>query len=232
VWQVYDDFGETYLRHASDSAANALYDRPAVLSLVRDVGGRQVLDAGCGPGLCAEELLRRGAAVTGLDASQAQLSIARRRLGASVPLVRAVLGGNLPFRDASFDVAVCALVIHYVADRRAAFQEFARILRPGGRLVVSTQHPTTDWLRKGGSYFDIVEEEDIWKTEDGPYRVRFWREPLTALCEAATSSGLLIKSVVEPLPVDEMRDRYPDDWAQLRETPGFIALELIKPRNE
>jgi len=231
VWQVYDDFGETYLRHASDSAANALYDRPAVLNLVGDVSGGQVLDAGCGPGLYAQELLRRAAEVTGLDASQAQLSIARRRLGEAVPLVRAVLGGNLPFQSASFDVVVCALVIHYVADRHAAFREFARVLRPGGRLVLSTQHPTTDWLRKGGSYFDIVEEEDVWKTENGPYKVRFWREPLTALCEAATSSGLLIKTVVEPLPVDEMRDRYPDDWAQLREAPGFLALELVKPHD-
>lgn len=229
MWEIYDEFGETYLRHASGGAYNALYDRPAVLDLAGDVGGLQILDAGCGPGLYAEELVRRGATVTGLDASQAQLSIARQRLGAPVPLVRAVLGETLPFRDASFDVVVCALVIHYVADRHAAFREFTRVLRRRGRLVISTQHPTTDWLRKGGSYFDTVEEEDVWKTEDGPYRVRFWREPLTALCQAATASGLLIKSVVEPLPVDEMRERFPDDWAQLQQAPGFLALELVKP---
>lgn len=229
MWEVYDEFGETFFRHAAESAYNALYDRPAVLGLLGDVRGRQLLDAGCGPGLYLEALAQRGALVTGLDASQAQLGVARARLGPGVPLVRGLLGRALPFRDASFDVVVCALVIHYVADRRTAFAEFARILRAGGRLVCSTQHPTTDWLRKGGSYFDVVEEEDVWQIEDGPFAVRFWREPLSSLCNAATSAGLLIRNLVEPLPAEEMRERFPEDWASLHTRPGFIALELVKP---
>ena len=61
MWQVYDQIAEFYERHAAESAYNAHYDRPAVLELVGDVEGLDVLDAGCGPGLYAEELLRRGA---------------------------------------------------------------------------------------------------------------------------------------------------------------------------
>ena len=67
------------------------------------------------------------------------------------------------------------------------------MLRPGGALVVSTQHPTTDWLRKGGSYFDVKLETDVWHTQSGDQPVRFWREPLSALCGYGTGAGFLIE---------------------------------------
>ena len=95
---------------------------------------------------------------------------------------------------------VCALAIHYAADRAAAFAEFFRVLRPGGAAVVSTQHPVTDWLRKGGSYIDTTLETDTWMTSAGEVPVRFWREPLSALCGAATSAGFLIQALIEPVP--------------------------------
>src|SRR5438270_5309889 len=155
MWQIYDEMGRGFLAHAEHSPYNAFYDRPAVLAVAGEVSGLAVLDAGCGPGLYAEELARRGASVTAVDASEEQLRIARERLPATTDVQRAVLGEPLPFDDDTFDLIVCALVIHYVADRAAAFAEFRRVLRPGGRAVVSTQHPTTDWLRKGCSYFDV-----------------------------------------------------------------------------
>jgi SAM-dependent methyltransferase len=47
------------------------------------------------------------------------------------------------------------LAIEYVDDRVAALRELRRVLRPGGALVFSRMHPTGDWLRHGGSYFDL-----------------------------------------------------------------------------
>jgi predicted TPR repeat methyltransferase len=66
---LFDDFAEEYERQASEGFHNALYERPVMLELLGDVQGRRVLDAGCGPGLYAEELLRRGAEVVGSDQS-------------------------------------------------------------------------------------------------------------------------------------------------------------------
>jgi SAM-dependent methyltransferase len=124
---------------------------------------------------------------------------------------------------------VCALAIHYAADRAAAFAEFCRVLRPGGAAVISTQHPLMDWLRKGGSYFQVTLETDIWRTPSGDQPVRFWREPLSALCTAATNAGFLIENVIEPVPAVTMRERYPADYEKLSSEPGFLILRLLKP---
>jgi SAM-dependent methyltransferase len=226
---VYDDMAGTYAEHAADSAYNAHYDRPAVLALVGDVAGKRVLDAGCGPGLYAQELLARGADLVGVDASAAMVDLARTRLGDRARVLQADLGEPLPFPDASFDLVVCALVIHHLDDRGACLGEFFRVLAPGGRAVVSTQHPTTDWLRKGGSYFETKQEKDVWHRGDREFTVQFWREPLTAFCDAIASAGFLIERLVEPSPAPSMRELSPEHWETLQREPGFLVVRLIKP---
>jgi SAM-dependent methyltransferase len=228
LWSAYDEMGPAYQRHAADSAYNAHYDRPAVLAALGPVADLRVLDAACGPGFYAEELADRGADVTAFDASAVMVDLARARLGEWAAVDRAVLGAALPYPDDAFDLIVCALAIHYADDRSAAFTEFFRVLRPGGALVVSTQHPVMDWLRKGGSYFDTTLETETWPTPCGDQPVRFWREPLSALCTAATSAGFLIEKVTEPLPAESMREHYPDDYQRLTAEPGFLILRLIK----
>lgn len=226
---VYDRMAAEYERYAADSAWNAHYDRPAVLELAGPVAGLRVLDAACGPGLYAERLVAGGARVTAFDASAPMVELARRRLGSTAEVVRADLDEPLPFADESFDLVVCPLAIHYAADRAATFRELHRVLRPAGAAVVSTQHPMVDWLRKGGSYFDVRQEQDVWRLGGNEYAVTWWREPLTALCAAASDAGFLIERLVEPLPADSMRERDPEDWEKLRREPGFLVLRLLRP---
>jgi hypothetical protein len=85
-----------------------------------------------------------------------------------------------------------------------------------------------DWLRKGGSYFDVKLETDIWPMPSGDQQVRFWREPLSALCSAATDAGFLIEKVIEPLPADTMRQHHPEEYEKLTTRPGFLLLRLVK----
>jgi SAM-dependent methyltransferase len=225
---VYDSMATTYEQHASVSAYNAHYDRPSMLELCGDVAGLDVLDACCGPGLYAAELAARSARVVAFDASQPMVELARRRLGDAVTVDRAVLGESLSYADQSFDLVVCALAIHYVDDRAGALRELHRVLRDDGAAVISTQHPTTDWLRKGGSYFDVVIETDVWELHDADWTVRFWREPLTSLCDAVFRAGFLIERLVEPIPQPSMRDHWPEEYVLLHERPGFVNLRLVK----
>jgi SAM-dependent methyltransferase len=229
LWDAYDKMGAGFLQHAADSAFNAHYDRPAVLAALGPVMGRQVLDAACGPGLYLDELLEQGAEVTAFDASPVMVDLARQRSAGRVRIDQAALGEPLPYPDGAFDLIVCALAIHYARDRAAAFAEFCRVLRPGGAAVVSTQHPVMDWLRKNGSYFQTTLETDIWPIPSGEQPVHFWREPLSALCAAATDAGFLIEKLIEPIPAESMRERYPEDYERLSKEPGFLILRLLKP---
>ncbi|MDQ6875786.1 MAG: class I SAM-dependent methyltransferase [Actinomycetota bacterium] len=229
LWSAYDDMGEGYRQHAEDSAYNAHYDRPAVLAALGPVAGRRVLDAGCGPGFYVSALLAAGAEVVGIDASQTMIDLAKERVGNQAQIDLVEIGTKLPYPDRSFDLAVCALTIHHVTDRVTAFAEFHRVLRPGGALVMSTQHPTSDWLRKGGSYFDRVLESDTWRLPTGDLQqVRYWREPLADLCGAATASGLVIERLLEPRPAESMRTRSLAVYQKLHREPGFLILRLLK----
>ena len=98
--------------------------------------GAEVLDVAAGPGNVAAELLRQGAvAVTALDLSFEML---RAGSGRAAPGLSWVNGDALalPFADATFDAVTISFGLRNTADPRAALQEFARVLRPGGRLVV------------------------------------------------------------------------------------------------
>jgi ubiquinone/menaquinone biosynthesis C-methylase UbiE len=222
-----DEFAEDFERHAAGSAYNALYDRPAVLELIGEVAGQRVLDAGCGPGLYAEELVARGAEVVAFDHSPKMVDLARNRLGDGAMVRVHDLTDSLDWlEDESFDAALLALVIHHLDDRIAALRELHRVLRPGARLVVSTVHPTADWLRMGGSYYTIEAIEETWSRG---WSVRYWRLPLTATCAEFTRAGFLIERLVEPRPVPDMAQRFPEDYEKLNREPGFINFRLVKP---
>ena len=228
MWLAYQEMGRNFESHAENSPFNAHYDRPAVLTELGPVSGLRVLDAGCGPGFYAAELIARGASVCAFDASPAMVELARERTGGAAEVSQAVLGEALPYEDASFDLIVCALVLHHASDRRAAFAEFFRVLGPGGVAVVSTSHPMVDWLAKGGAYREPTLVTDVWKLPAGSHAVSYWREPLAEVCGGATDAGFLIERLVEPGPAESMRELYPEYYQLLTEKPFFLILRLVK----
>ncbi len=226
---MFEPMARDFAQHAATSPYNALYDRPAVLELCGDVRDRRVFDAGCGPGLYAEELIARGAReVVGVDASTTMVVLARERIGSDKRATFRVHDLQVPFswiEAASFDLAIMALVIHHLDDRSLVLRELHRILRPDGALIVSTHHPTRDWLRQGGSYFDVTVVEETWSRG---WIVRYWRLPLTQIVAEFTAAGFVVERLVEPRPAPEMASRYPDEYRELNAEPGFIAFRLTK----
>lgn len=102
------------------------------------VAGKTVLDVGCGDGALAFELARRGAIATGLDPDPAMIAAARRRAGIEGVQSRLVEGKAeaLPFPDATFDSVLAVAALCFVRDAERAVAEMARVLKPGGRLVI------------------------------------------------------------------------------------------------
>jgi len=225
--RLYDDLAERFERHAETAVWNAQYDRPAVLELLGDVDQLRVLDAGCGPGIYAEQLVARGARVVAIDGSERMLDLSRRRLGNRAVVRQHDLNQPLHFLDdASVDRVVSALVWHYLDDRLGALREFHRVLVPDGAVVISSDHPTDVWLRNGGSYFAVEAKVEHWSSFDVSFAS--WRAPLTVLCDEFATAGFVIERLVEPLPTDEARRVDPDGYERLSTAPGFILFRLRK----
>ena len=68
----------------------------------------------------------------------------------------------------------------------------------------------------------------MWRRGDRERVLRYWREPLTSLCDAVHRAGFVIERLVEPLPSESMRDRWPEDFDKLHREPGFLNLRLLK----
>ena len=98
--------------------------------------GMRVLDVGTGAGDAAAKAAERGAEATGVDVAAAMVEIAQRSHPAASFVQASVT--ELPFPDASFDVAIGNIVIQHVGDPDRAATELARVLAPGGRVALST----------------------------------------------------------------------------------------------
>ena len=97
------------------------------------------LDAGCGHGFQTALLADLGWQTHGIDLAGGLLTVARRRVPAAV-FARADVAA-LPYGDATFDVvSCCGSTLSFVADPEAALGEMARVLRPGGRLLLECEH--------------------------------------------------------------------------------------------
>ncbi len=123
---------------ALDLPAQAVEDALVALVPKADPPAR-LLDIGTGTGRVLELLAPNVRLGLGVDASKAMLALARSRLaqpGLAHCAVRLADMYRLPLTDASFDTAVMQMVLHYAEDPAGAMTEAARVLRPGGRLIV------------------------------------------------------------------------------------------------
>ncbi|MFI6031536.1 class I SAM-dependent methyltransferase [Amycolatopsis magusensis] len=223
----YDGLAEAYTAENDNSLMNAYYERPAALALAGDVAGRRILDAGCGSGPLFAELRARGATVTGIDASAGMLEQARQRLGADAELRVADLADPLPFPDDSFDDVIASLVLHYLRDWGPTLAEMRRVLRTGGRLIASVNHPMAMNLlhRQSGprpDYFETYDWTEEWTMGGRTAQLRFWNQPLHRMTDAFTAAGFRIDVISEPHPVPAAREKFPDDFHLLDTFPTFL----------
>jgi ubiquinone/menaquinone biosynthesis C-methylase UbiE len=216
----YDSFAEAYTASNEVNLLNAYYERPAMLALAGDVTGRRILDAGCGSGPLFAALRDRGAILTGIDKSAGMLALARRRLGDDADLQVADLACPLPFPGGMFDAVTASLVLHYLKDWGPALAELRRVLAPGGRLIVSVNHPfvTTLMHHEEGrkpDYFATYNYTEEWTVDGQSALFSFWHRPLHAITDAFTAAGFRISVLSEPDPAPEARELFPDEFADI-----------------
>lgn len=160
----YDRWSSVY-----DHDANALpaLEEPLVREQLGSVRGLAVLDLGCGTGRHALWLASAGAIVTAVDFSEGMLAQANRKPGAgAVRFVVHDIQNRLPFEDGFFDLVVSGLVLEHIKDLYHFFFEVRRVLRPGGRALLTAMHPAM-FLR--GSQARFTDPDSGEKVQLGSY---------------------------------------------------------------
>ncbi len=229
-YDTYQILAGQYSELAPDKDYNAHYDRPATLSLIDDLNGRKILDAGCGPGIYSEILVNKGADVTGIDVSENMLHYARLRNGDKVKFITANMEEPLDmFANDEFDGIVSALAITYVKDLSLLFSEFNRVLKSGGWLVFSTEHPFFAYKYfKIDNYFEIQAVSCQWNSFNFPVQMNSYFHSLGCLTGSLTNNGFVIEEIVEPLPTDEFKKQDPQGYERRMKFPSFIHFKTRK----
>jgi len=224
----YDEFAEEYSTDNEVNLLNGHYERPAMLNLAGDVVGHRILDVGCGSGPLSAALRDRGAIMTGFDLSAAMIELARRRLGEDVDLGVHNLASRLPYGDAAFDDVVASLVLHYLEDWTEPLAELRRVLKPGGRLIVSVNHPFLyTALHPDGYYFDVAEFS--FDAEHAGRTVVYtnWHRPLQSMTDAFAAAQFRVSAISEPpIAPDTPDELLPPQLKNRRRFISFIFFVL------
>lgn len=194
------------------------------LGVLPDVAGKDVIELGCGTGYVSSWLARRGARVTGIDNSPAQLASARKfqeEFGLEFPVLHAI-AENLPFPDESFDVAISEYGASIWADPYRWIPEAARVLRPGGELV---------FMVNGTILMLCVPDEEENAAEAVMLRDYFgmhrfeWPDDNSVefhlgygdMIRLLRDSGFVVEDLIEVRPPEDATTRYPFvtlDWSR------------------
>lgn len=225
----YDAFAESYARENETGLFNAHYARPAMLDLAGDVTGRSILDAGCGAGPLAAALRDRGAQVTGFDSSPAMVALAQKRLGMGSRVLVADLAKPLPFRTGEFDDVVASLVLHYFEDWSGPLAELRRVMKPGGRLILSVNHPVIRPVAyPDEDYFVISPYTEDYTFDGQTTYLTFWHRPLYAMTDAFTQAGFAISVISEPpFSPETPRELLPPDLGDRTAFVCFLFFVLV-----
>jgi malonyl-CoA O-methyltransferase len=159
-------------------------ERAMLALLPQDLGGKRVLDVGCGSGRYLLHARQRGALTLGVDQSEQMLAQARAH---SLQVIQGSVM-RVPVSDAWADVVVCALTLGHVADLSSALKELARVLKYSGTLLCSDFHPiaeTLGWKRT----FSVAEQR---------YAIRYTTHHYSHWHAASKAAGLAIEELFEP----------------------------------
>ncbi len=161
--RLYDETAERY-----DKRYEEIQGKKYQLVLKNVSKSDRILDIGCGTGMLLGELAKRCKLAVGVDSSQGMLKVAKGRVrDFSLACADA---DHLPFRESCFDTVVSVTLLQNMPDPKTTLKEMARVLRPGGKVIVTVLKHKCDrpkleeWVRSAG--LKLLESGEIEDSED------------------------------------------------------------------
>jgi ubiquinone/menaquinone biosynthesis C-methylase UbiE len=216
VQSGYDRWAAVY-----DHDGNPLqgFEEPVVQAAAGNVRGLTVLDLGCGTGRHSLWLAAAGATVTAVDFSEGMLAEARKKPEAdAVRWLAHNLDETLPFAGGTFALVVSGLVLEHLRELDGFFAEARRVLKPGGRAVVSAMHPAM-FLRGTQARFTDPSSGELVQPGSVPHSI-------AAFVMAAVRAGFRLAAVDEYAPDAAFAERYPRA-AKYIGWPMLVVLQLV-----
>lgn len=253
--KAYDDFADEYANHTAsqkESPFHSYYEKPAIRAEVPDLHSKRALSLGCGSGEDTIWLHEKGAEATGIDLSEGLIKIARKRYPECDFQVMDM--EKLEFEDSTFDFAYSSLAIHYIKDWKKTLTETLRVLKSGSLYVFSTGHPIDSAMERfsndemkeaklsiyrnkqtgehkiSGDYLALNEQgrkHISGELLDG-MEVHLYHRPISKMIEDITASGFSIVKMIEPVPVEKMKEKDIKHYDALSRIPFFMIWVLQK----
>jgi 2-polyprenyl-3-methyl-5-hydroxy-6-metoxy-1,4-benzoquinol methylase len=235
------EFWVKIMRERLDRYRTELTDL-AVLSVLGDLEGKNVLDAGCGEGYLSRIMADRGATVSAIDLNHDLVAAARELETAEPNGITYEVGSitePLPFETDSFDACVFNHVLNDIPNIGDAFKQVRDVLRPDGQIVALVLHPCFYWARSG---LDEANPEWVHRYHqlrprlqgfnvagiESPSKVQAWYRPLEAYITALTDNGYVLTDLTEPHPSPELLSE--KWWAETWKRPIFLLLAAAPSR--
>jgi len=251
VHNIWNACGNAFDRYTSaEDSFSENIERPVIERLLGEIDGQKILDLGCGAGPYSCILASRGARVTGLDLSEAMISLAGKKAldaGLSIDFRVADIRDPLPFASEELDLVFSATALHYVDDLTAFMSEVSRVIAAGGRFLASLLHPmSTASFPLAGA--ESLEGPDPWQgwyfgpaircietpwVEFGEVasegrRIFCHHHTIAEYFDAIQSAGMVVTRVLEPAPPPEFAAKNPARYDEAMRSPIYLILEARK----
>ena len=230
----YDEIAEEYHKTRTSKKGNffnQFLEMPTTLELIGNVEGKNILDFGCGSGIYAKSLTKKGAIVKGFDISPKMLDIAKKE-NPKLDL-RIGSGNKIPFNE-KFDIVIAPLVLHYLKDWNKVFKEIKRVLKTNGYFVFSTTNPVLEIVGNINSngkkielfeienYFDEKKMYKKWKSIKMP----LYHKTYETIIKTIIKNNFEIVDYKDAFPLKKSKKLFPEDYKKYSKVPFFCVWKV------
>ena len=217
VIEGYDRWACTYDRQVNPLI---MLEENITLEVIGEVRGKRILDLGCGTGRYCALLAERGASVVGLDPSPQMLAYAKQKAATlgNIDLRDGTID-NMDFPSDHFDLVVSALAFSHLPDLKSTLQACVRVLKNGGRIIISDIHPF--WPVSGHDYVEFFDETGQ------EYRIPQYPHLFEEYWQLFRKLGLQIEEIREPKIDDWLVEQLPT-LADYHGIPLAMILKVQK----